>query len=163
MALEFTPEEQLQLELLLSKREKATGMPQAKPPKVGSGGAMTDASKRQRDDHGDEPTFSPESPSESYSSEMVEIVFPNGITSLEQWGKVVITMEAYKGKKMTFAKAVALANDDAKMRQYLNFILGKYGKNPCMDPPNQAIDLAMYLQAVNYEPKKGGYVRVFEQ
>ena len=92
MALEFTPEEQLQLELLLSKREKATGMPQAKPPKVGSGGAMTDASKRQRDDHGDEPTFSPESPSESYSSEMVEIVFPNGITSLEQWGKVVITI-----------------------------------------------------------------------
>ena len=59
MALEFTPEEQQQLELLLSKREKVTGMPQAKPPKVGSGGAMTDASKRQRDDHGDEPTFSP--------------------------------------------------------------------------------------------------------
>ena len=161
MALEFTPEEQRQLEALLSKREKATGMPQAMPPKVGSGGAMTDASKRQRD--GDEPTFSPESPSESYSSEMVEIVFPNGITSLEQWGKVVITMEAYKGKKMTFAKAVALANDDAKMRQYLNSILGKYGKNACMDPPSQAIDLAMYLQAVNYEPKKGGYVRVFEQ
>ena len=163
MALEFTPEEQLQLELLLSKREKATVKPQAKPPKVGSGGAMTDASKRQRDDHGDEPTFSPESPSESYSSEMVEIVFPNGITSLEQWGKVVITMEAWKGKKITFAKAVALANDDAKMRQYLNSILGKYGKDACMDPPSQAIDLAMYLQAVSYEPKKGGYVCVFEQ
>ena len=43
MSLEFTPEEQQQLELLLSKREKATGMPQAKPPKVGSSGAMTNA------------------------------------------------------------------------------------------------------------------------
>ena len=86
---------------------------------------MTDAYKRQRDDHGDEPTFSPESPSESYSSEMVEIVFPNRITSLEQWGKEVITMDAWKGKRITFAKAVALASDDAKMRQYLNSILGK--------------------------------------
>ena len=87
MSLEFTPEEQRQLELLLSKREKA--MPQAKPPKVVSNGAMTDGSKRQRDDHGDELLFSPESPGESSSSEM-EIVFPNGMELLlwsngERW------------------------------------------------------------------------------
>ena len=162
MSLEFTPEEQQQLEVLLSKREKAKVLPKAKASQVLSNGAMSDASKRQRDDHGYGRSFSPESKGESSSSEM-EIVFPNGITSLEQCGKVVITMDAWKSKKLTFAKAVALASDDAKMRQYLNFILGKFGKNPCTDPPSQAIDLAMYLQAVNYEPKKGGYVRVFEQ
>ena len=160
MSLEFTPEEQKQLEMLLSKREKAKVLPKAKASQAVSSGAMSDASKRQRDNQEYEHVSSPESNS---SSSEPEILFPNDIDSLEQWGKVIITMDAWKGKKITFAKALAMSSDDAKMRQYLNFILGKFGKSACVDPPSQAIDLAMYLQAVHYNSKKGGYVRVFEQ
>ena len=38
---------------------------------------------------------------------------------------------AWEDQKITFAKAVAMADHNEKMRNYLNFSLGKFGGNPC--------------------------------
>ena len=75
MALEFTPDEEKQLEYLLSKREKTKGpVPEIKVSAKGRvPGAMGDASKRQRDDDTEW--------SSSYSDRFEAITFPNLIES----------------------------------------------------------------------------------
>jgi len=82
------------------------------------------------------------------------------VESVEKWGRVIITMDAWKKEKLTFAKALSMSEHNEKMRKYLNFILAKFGEHACEEPPTQAVDLAMYLQAMNYQPKKG-YERTF--
>ena len=89
-----------------------------------------------------------------------EFILPKGIESIEKWGTALITMDAYKKEKLTFAKAVTKAEHDEKMKKYLGFILAKCGEQACEEPTTQAVDLAMYLQARNYQPKKG-YERTF--
>ena len=89
-----------------------------------------------------------------------DIVLPKGLDSLENWGGVLITMDAWKKDKITFEEAISMAEQTDKMKKCLNFILAKFGKQACEEPPTQAVDLAMYLQARNYQPKKG-YERTF--
>ena len=72
-------------------------------------------------------------------------------------------MGVWRAQNISFAKAVAMTQDSDKMRQYLTLILGKFGDKACEDVATQGVDLAMYLQAVDYQPKKGGYVHTFEQ
>ena len=89
-----------------------------------------------------------------------DIVLPKGVDSLEKRGRVLITMDAWKKEKITFEKAISMAEHNDKMKKYLNFILAKFGEQACEELPTQAVDLAMYLQARNYQPKKG-YERTF--
>ena len=83
MSLDFTPEEEKQLEYLLSKREKTKGpVPKAKVSRArgSAGGAKTDAAQRQRDEASEW--------SSSSSDGFVEIALPHVIESLgsgERW------------------------------------------------------------------------------
>lgn len=133
-----------------------------------AGGSMTDASKRrfcvEEDDEHEEWSLATEAKDVQKSSVPVrpraEFLLPKGVESVAQWGKVVTTTEAWKKEKITFSKAVPMAEHNEKMRKYVNFILGKFGEKACEEPPTQGVDLAMYLQAINYQPKKG-YERTF--
>ena len=89
-----------------------------------------------------------------------EFFLPKGIGSVAKWGTASLRWDAYKKEKLTFAKAVTKSEHDEKMKKYLNFILAKFGEQACEEPTTQAVDLAMYLQARNYQPKKG-YERTF--
>ena len=64
-------------------------------------------------------------------------------------------MDTYKKENLTFAKAVAKSEHDEKMKNYFNFILSKFGEQACEEPTTQAVDLAMCLQARNYQSRKG--------
>ena len=72
-----------------------------------------------------------------------DIVLPKAVDSLENWGGVLITMDAWKKDKISFEETISMAEQTDKMKKYLNFILAKFGKQACEEPPTQAVDLAM--------------------
>ena len=75
--------------------------------------------------------------------------------SIEKWGRILITINTWKKENLTFAKVIFMSEHNEKIRTYLNFILAKFGEQACKEPPTQVVDLAIYLQAMNYQPKKG--------
>ena len=133
------------------------------------GGNMSDASKRRgfaEEDESDYTEWSLEydlkkaQESSEPEKQKKEFFLPKGVESVQKWGRVLITMDAWKKEKLTFAKTLSMSEHNEKMRRYLNFILAKFGEQACEEPPTQAVDLAMYLQAMNYQHKKG-YERTF--
>ena len=126
---------------------------------------MSDASKRQRDaqvefldasfEHLENPPF-------AFEGQM-NALMPEGVSSLEQWGKVVITVPAMKDRNMTFAEAVEIAKSEKKAKNYLNWIVGKFGDEACSSPKSQGVDLAMYLMARGWTSSGGGYQRTYKK
>ena len=157
----WTAEDEAAMQALLARRQRvSTAM-------VGDvrSGNMSDASKRRcfsEDEASYEEWLLTEEAKEATKSDepKKEFILPKGIEFIEKWGTTLITMDAYKKEKLTFAKAVTKSEHDEKMKKYLNFILAKFGEQACEEPTTQAVDLAMYLQARNYQPKKG-YERTF--
>ena len=163
----WTAEDEAAMQALIARRGRvSTAM-------FGSnrtGGSMSEAAKRPcstEEDESDCVEWSLEydlkkaQESSEPEKQKKEFFLPKGVESVEKWGRVIITMDAWKKEKLTFAKALSMSEHNEKMRKYLNFILAKFGEQACEEPPTQAVDLAMYLQAMNYQPKKG-YERTFD-
>ena len=124
------------------------------------GGSMTDASKRrfcvEEDDGQEEWSLAPgtkDAQKPVLVEPKAEVFLPKGVGSVARRGKVMITMDAWKKDKITFSKAVSMAECNEKMRKYLNFILGKFGDQACEEPPTQAVDPAMYLHQLPAEER----------
>lgn len=123
-----------------------------------AGGSMTDASKRRCCVEEDEEDYEEwalaqdlkisQKPGPEVTKK--DIVLPKGVDALEKRGRVLITMDAWKKEKITIEKAISMAEHNDKMKKYLNFIFAKFGEQACEEPPTQAVDPAMYLQARSY-------------
>ena len=150
-----------------------------------SSGAMTDASKRRMvevpdDDwssveHVDFPTVTSTDPAAEddlkkrnfiskevwasiYSDLDDSVAVPEDMRDVYQWGRARIDMDKYADLKISFEKAVAMANSgDSDMSRYLSFIKNKYGK---MTGDTQAFDLGKFLLKIKFSGKKSGYNRV---
>ena len=48
------------------------------------------------------------------------------------------------------------------MKDYLNFVLGKFGSEACQSPKSQGVDLAMYLMARGWT-SSAGYQRTYKK
>ena len=160
----WTAEDEAAMQALIARRGRvSTAM-------IGNnrtGGSMSEAAKRPcstEEDESDYVEWSLEydlkkaQESSHPEKHKKEFFLPKGVESVEKWGHVIITMDAWKKEKLTFAKALSMSERNEKMRKYLNFIhfiLAKFGEQACEEPPTQAVDLAIYLQAMNYQPKKG--------
>jgi hypothetical protein len=85
------------------------------------------------------------------------IFLPKGLESVEKWEEVLITMDAYKKVKLTFAKALLGQSTTKRWGNIWTSCLPSSASKH-EEPPT--VDLAMYLQTMNSQPKKG-YERTF--
>ena len=74
-------------------------------------------------------------------------VFPQGITSLQQWGHTLIEFGKYKNQSLTY-DVIAVAEPDSDMASYRTWVMGHVDK-----AKGQCQDLGRYLVA--YEKEMG--------
>lgn len=129
--------------------------------------AMTDASKRRFDDS-DFSDFEladfrcSQAPVAPTTTPYQTTQFPDGVTSLAQWGQTLCTLPKVVGLKLSYAELVELSKSDREIFSYLNvFILSFTGNSA------KVKDLQKYLVASGYKPPAPYYegskeVRVFK-
>ena len=74
---------------------------------------------------------------------------------LKSGGRVIITMDAWKKEKLTFAKALSMSEHNEKMRKYLNFILAKFGEHACEGTANTGSGSRYVLASHELSAQKG--------
>lgn len=152
--------EEQQLSMLLARKQAASES------NAGYSGAMTDASKRLR-----EETFAEESDGTVSSFQFVPcasftepgpsfrknvqapivstpkngITLPPGVDSLEDWGTAIMETPKYKGKDLSYEELVA----DSSHSSYLKWTLD-HGK----EHGGRCVDFRNYLIAIGYNPEK---------
>ena len=79
------------------------------------------------------------------------VPMPDGVESMEQWGRTVLTMQKYSGRTFEdLLNGVRTGNKD--MIQYCCWFVHSYSKNISTRPKSQAPDLAAYLLRSGFDP-----------
>lgn len=137
--------------------------------------AMTDASKRLRDDDSDwdqveetEPNLpmTSKGPTGSAGYERVmksaltnnpeparDFPLPEGVKTVEQWGKTIIMMPKYADQNVTYKELVNRATRDSEAQSYIKMIQSKFTPKDgeeYIKKSTQAVDFALYLKKTKY-------------
>ena len=79
------------------------------------------------------------------------VPMPNGVTTMEEWGRTILTMQKYSGK--TFEDLLdGIKRGNKDMIQYCSWLVHSYSKNISTQPKSQAPDLAAYLLRSGFDP-----------
>ena len=84
------------------------------------------------------------------------VPLPEGISTVEKWGQTICRMDKVKAESLTYDQMIMTARTNSKkgedMRQYLQFILSKYGTGGKVPSKiAKAVDFAMYLEKVKWK------------
>ena len=91
-------------------------------------------------------------PALDYGNVDKRIQIPTRWQSSQEWGRVIITMPKYAGTGETFESLLRGAyGGNVDKINYCTFIIGKYFKQYCPEPPSQGPDLAGYLMHMRYK------------
>ena len=95
---------------------------------------------------------------------------PEGVP-LAQWGKNVCRMPKVKSLGLSYDELISLAKSDEDIHHYISWIKATYGTGGRGEIPEKitaAVDLALYLEAVNWHDRHAprssriGFVRSFK-
>ena len=79
------------------------------------------------------------------------VPMPNGVATMEEWGRTMLTMQKYSGK--TFEDLLdGIKRGNKDMIQYCSWLVHTYSKNISTQPKSQAPDLAAYLLRSGFDP-----------
>jgi hypothetical protein len=124
------------------------------------GGTMSDASKRAKPDSEEArpkavPTLSLSSgsyaattPTTPWASSATEVVLPEGVSSLTEWGRTVCELPKYKAKHWSYSELAQ--NPDKEVQDYLAWICDHKHK------AGRVADLANYLKASSWNVDRRG-------
>ena len=93
-----------------------------------------------------------------------DIPMPHGVSTMAEWGSVVVTMDKFKGA--TFRQILdAIISGDREVQKYAGWIISRYGAQISRNPPSQAPDLAAYLLRSGWGPDQRAppitYIRTY--
>lgn len=77
---------------------------------------------------------------------------PDGVTSLEQWGKTLCTLPKVASKKLTYAAMIKKSKWDDEMLSYLQWVMHSNMKSAKLD------DLKAYLRKTGFEKENSDTV-----
>eukprot|EP00435_Cladocopium_sp_Y103_P071131 s61_g36.t2 len=77
---------------------------------------------------------------------------PEGIVSVEQWGKTICTLPKVQNRRLTYEAMVSKSSVDAELKSYLKWVMTSNMKSAKLD------DLKGYLLKVKYEVYDAGAV-----
>lgn len=84
------------------------------------------------------------------AKEDVNIPKPTDVANLRAWGQCLCQCDKYKEAKLSYFEMIEMAKSDPEMRQYLQYIYGRYGWKAGVTSSTEKItpgkDLARFLQ-----------------
>ncbi|CAE7752069.1 GIP [Symbiodinium sp. CCMP2456] len=75
---------------------------------------------------------------------------PHGLSSLQQWGRSLLTLPKFAEKKWSYKKILEVGWNDKDVLSYLRWIRSTYYQDASRPVPGKASDLAAFLIATDY-------------
>ena len=98
-----------------------------------------------------------------------QMVLPEGVESIEEWGCSLFVLQKYKPLKLSYKEILEQAWDDKEMMSYFARLMNTYGQDARAPKAGKASDVVAYMKATQYPANrrlselKGQSVRIFKK